>query len=159
MICYHTIVNQFSGDIELIPGPQARLNVKGTCFVPGDDALIQLTVQLPQHRLIPWWLYVYGHLAESPIQGHNPSVRLTSLRCFDFDTWQLHLPWLGSFNLHDFCGYLPIHVVLTKHSVEIVHIVVQRRRHCTHLVHDDVNTIVCTQDVTTTDGVPFCVEM
>ena len=137
MLCYHTNVEQFEGTLDFVPGPNAQLNAKGTFYNADADKPIQVSVELPQFRHVPLWLQALA--AVSPFclaDWTKPRVTLQSLQCFNFDLWQVSIPFVGTLNLQDLCGYLPVHVVVHQGNIEFLRIIVQRRRFCTQLRHD-----------------------
>ena len=142
MLCFHTHVKQFTGIINFVPGPQAKLHIDGVFFGALAYKPFSISVELPQHRSIPWLLQALTFVSVGFIADWNkPRVTLPSLQFFDFEQWILNIPFIGAWSMQDLCGYLPVHIVLHQSNQEFVRIVVQRRKHCTHVQHLDNHEI------------------
>lgn len=140
MLCFHTRVSNFEGDIDLVPGPTAAtFAVSGTCYGACADAPVRVCIELPQHRPVALYLRALAMMRGLEADWSVPRVEVPTLSYFDFTRWQLHLPLVGAVRLQDVCGYLPVHVVMMIADQEFVRIIVQRRQHCSRLRHDDVN--------------------
>jgi len=139
MLCFHTRVSNFEGDIDLVPGPTAIFKVTGTCYDACAEKPARMYVELPQHRPVALWLRLLAMVRGLEADWAVPRVELPTLAYFDFAQWKINLPLVGAVDLHDICGYLPVHVVMAIADKEFVRIIVQRRRHCSRLRHDSVN--------------------
>ena len=145
MLCFHTHVKQFTGYIDFVSGPQAKLQVNGLFYGAHAQNPFSVTIELPQYRCIPWWLQALTALTSQFTANWNkPRVTLPSLHYFDFDQWQINIPLYGALKLQDVCGYLPVHVVVHQNNQEFIRMVLQRRQYCTHLKHNECNDILYT---------------
>ena len=65
-----------------------------------------------------------------------PSSNIAFIEQLDCAKWQIDLPMVPfRIDVHDICGYLPIHFVVRQGCAEYIRFVLQRQKHCTAVGH------------------------
>jgi hypothetical protein len=144
MTCIHHTLTAIRGKINFTASTDMTLHVHGT-FAGLDPARpVEVVVQSSMPCELPWWLRAYATCARSDVTH----ARVKHDVCYvdgrldftsslvDFSAWQLQLPYLPGICLERVIGKRSVHVVLQQSGAgEFGRLVIQRRRHCVHLVH------------------------
>ena len=157
-LCVHYRLQHFAGSARFDAGNGIALWMQGAFDGLDAGQPVQLDVELPQRREMPWWFRAYvaicPGLSDAQLHARKPRVTVEleadPVSCYlawiDCAAWTITLPgWPVPLAIETICGYLPLHFVVRQNSTEYGRFVLQQRRRCVHINHDAASAAVSTQ--------------